>query len=312
MDIKQLRYFLATVDHRNMTRAADALHIAQPALSQQIAGLERFFGSKLLERSARGVQPTAAGEVLYRHAKGLLRQIDDLKGAISFERQYPSGRVALGVPSSTGRLLMIPLLEALREHPGILLEIVERPSSELVGLVAQGGLDLTIAIDAAPQRGLAIQPLYHEQLYLVLHPSAAPRRLSGITLEEVSRLPLLLPTPPNATRARFDIACLNANVQYHLAAETSATDLLIHAAQDGRFCTVLPGAAIHREIAEGRLLALPFEPQPLTREISLCTSADMLLSEASAVVRQLVLDILESLHRDGNWRGTEKIAAARR
>ncbi len=312
MDIKQLRYFLATVDHGNMTRAADSLHIAQPALSQQIAGLERHLGSKLLERSVRGVKPTVAGEVLYRHAKGLLRHIEDLKGAVSFEKEHPSGRVSIGVPGGVARLLSAPLLTALRAYPGILLEVIVRQSSELTGLVAQGNLDMAIAVDARPQRGITIQPLFTEELVVALPRSVRLRRASGISLDELARMPLVLPSPPNTTRTRVDLAFLNAKLNYQLVAAPSATDLLILLVEAGDVCSVLPWSAIHREIAEQRLQAVPLQPDSIAREISLCTSEDVQLSEAGAVVMQLSVEVLSSLHKSGAWQGTEKIAASRR
>ncbi len=312
MEIKQLRYFLATVDHGNMTRAADFLHIAQPALSQQIAGLERDLGSKLLDRSVRGVKPTVAGEVLYRHAKGLLRHIEDLKGAVSFEQQHPSGRVAVGVSGGLARLLLVPLLAAQRAFPGILLQIIVRQSSELAGLVAQGSLDMALAIDALPQRGIAIQPLFREELYVALPRSVTLRRSSGITLEELARMPLALPCAPNATRTRVDLAFLNANVGYELVAEVNTPDLLILLVESGDASSVLPWSAISREVAEGRLHAVPLHPQPIAREVSLCMSEDVQPSEAALVVRQMMLEILEALHARGEWKGSEKIAAARR
>ncbi len=311
MDIKQLRYFLATVDYGNMTRAADSLHIAQPALSQQIAALERHLGSKLLERSVRGVKPTVAGEVLYRHAQGLLRHIEDLKGAVSFEREHPSGRVALGMPGGVARLLVEPLLTALRAYPGILAEVIVRQSSELTGLVAQGNLALAIAVDAQPQRGIAIQPLFREELYVALPRSVKLRRASCITLGELAKMPLVLPSPPNTTRTRVDLAFLNANLNYQLVAEISATDLLIRLVEAGDVCSVLPCSAIHREIAEKRVQAVPVKPVSITREISLCTSADVQLSEAGEVVMRLVVDVLDTLHRSGAWKGSEKIATGR-
>ena len=312
MDIKQLKYFLATVDHGNMTRAADSLHIAQPALSQQIAGLERDLGSKLLERSVRGVRPTVAGEVLYRHAKGLLRHVEDLKGAVSFERQHPSGRVSVGLSGGVARMLLVPLLDALRDYPDILLEVIVRQSSELAGLVAQGSLDMAIAIDALPQRGIAIQPLFREELYVALPRSASLRRTSGISLEELAKLPLLLPSAPNATRTRLDLAFLNANLNYSLVAEISAPDLLIRLIEEGEACSVLPWSAIHREVAEDRLQAVPLLPDTIAREVSLCESEDVPPGEAALVVRRIVLELLESLQRSGDWKGCEKIAAARR
>ncbi len=312
MDIKQLKYFLATVDYGNMTRAADSLHIAQPALSQQIAGLERDLGSKLLDRSVRGVKPTVAGEVLYRHAKGLLRHVEDLKGAVSFERQHPSGRVSVGVSGGVARLLLVPLLDALRAYPGVLLEVIVRQSSELAGLVAQGSLDMAIAIDALPQRGIAIQPLFREELYVALPRAASRRRTSGISLEELAKLPLLLPSAPNATRNRLDLAFLNANLNYRLVAEISAPDLLIRLVEAGEACSVLPWSAIHREVAEDRLQAVPLLPTPIAREVSLCESEDVPPGEAALVVRRIVLELLDALQRSGEWKGCEKIAAARR
>ncbi len=312
MDIKQLRYFLATVDHGNMTRAAESLHIAQPALSQQIAGLEREIGSKLLDRSVRGVRPTATGEVLYRHAKGLMRHVEDLKGAVTFQKEHPSGRVAIGVPGSTARILVIPLLAALRKYPGILIEITERPSSELSGLISQGSLDMAIAIDALPQRGVRIEPLFHEDLFVIVSPSLPLRKPSGITLEQLARMPLVLPTAPNTIRTRLDLAFLNANVNYELVAEISATDLLIHVVQHGAMCSVLPWSAIHLEVKEKRLRAAPFLPAPITREVSLCSSEDVGLSEAAHIVRELVLDILDTLHHKGDWKGSSKVRAASR
>lgn len=311
MNIKQLRYFLATVDHGNMTRAADSLHIAQPALSQQIAGLERDLGSKLIERNVRGIRPTAAGEVLYRHAKGLLRHVEDLKGAVSFERQHPSGRVAIGVSGGVARLVLVPLLAALRAYPGVLVEVIVRQSSELAGLVAQSALDMAIAVDALPQRGIAIQPLFREELYVVLPRSANLRQSSGISLEDLAAMPLVLPSAPNATRTRIDLAFLNANLNYQLVAEISAPDLLILLVESGEACSVLPWSAIHREVAQQRLQAVPLLPLPITREISLCASDDVQPSEAGVVVRQLMLDLLDTLHRNGNWQGCEKIAASR-
>ncbi len=312
MDIKQLRYFLATVDHGNITRAADSLHIAQPALSQQIAGLERDLGSKLLDRSVRGVRPTVAGEVLYRHAKGLLRHIEDLKGAVSFEQQHPSGRVAIGVSGGVARLLLAPLLAALRAYPGILPEVIVRQSSELAGLVAQGSLDMAIAVDALPLRGITIQPLFREELFVALPCLVKLRRPGGIFLEELAKMPLVLPGAPNATRTRLDLGFLNANLSYHLVAEISAPDLLIRLVESGDVCSVLPWSAMYREVEEGRLQAVPLLPQSIAREISLCASEDVQPSEAGIVVRHLLIDILDALHRNGDWKGSEKIAAARR
>ena len=78
MDIRAMRYFVAIVDHGSLTRAAEMVCVAQPALSQQLAALEDEFGVPLVHRGAKGVRPTEAGKTLYRHVRNILRQVEIL------------------------------------------------------------------------------------------------------------------------------------------------------------------------------------------------------------------------------------------
>ena len=100
MQFRQLRYFVKIVDAGSFSRAASVVHVAQPALSQQIAELEERLGVMLLQRSARGVRPTAAGEILYKEASAILHQLDQLPSAIRPSSGEPEGTVSLGFVSS--------------------------------------------------------------------------------------------------------------------------------------------------------------------------------------------------------------------
>ena len=113
MDLKQLRYFARIADVGNMTRAAESLHIAQPALTQQVANLEAELGVRVFDRGRHGVRLTSAGEVLYGYATSLLKQAEDAREAVRDETQHPSGRVVVGIPGSTGKLVAVPLLRRL-------------------------------------------------------------------------------------------------------------------------------------------------------------------------------------------------------
>src|SRR6478672_8478325 len=185
MDLKQLRYFARIADAGNMTRAAEALHIAQPALTQQIANLEAELGVRVFDRGRHGVRLTSAGEVLYGYATSLLKQVEDAREAVRDETQHPSGRVVVGIPGSTGKLVAVPLLRRLASYDRIRLEIVERPSAELLALVAGGRVDLAIVVDAPAARGTTITPLLLEELYVVLARGAAGKKTS-LTLRDVA------------------------------------------------------------------------------------------------------------------------------
>jgi LysR family nitrogen assimilation transcriptional regulator len=314
MELRQLRYFAAIVEHGNMTRAAEALHVAQPALSQQLANLEGELRGRLFERGPQGMRVTAAGEIVFRHARTLLRQIDDMRAAIDHEMARPSGRVALGVPGSTARMLSVPLLTALSGYPDILVELVERPSAELVGLVAQGALDLAIAVDAQPMRGITLTPLYYERLYVVQRYGRGARagrgqqaEPSSITLAELAAQPLLLPSPPSTIRSRIESALLAAHLPYRLAAEVGATDLLIRLAAAGIGVTALPWSALAEDIAQRRITARVLNDALLQRELSLCLPAGVPLSAAAEVVRVAMLAQLQRLAGSPEWRGIQPV-----
>eukprot|EP01030_Chromulinospumella_sphaerica_P035024 gene35024-biopygen28762 len=94
MDLRQLRYFVKVIECGNITRASEALHIAQPAISQQMRNLELDMGMPLLERSVHGVVATAAGQTLYRHAIELLRQADGTREMLRQDADFPQGKVS--------------------------------------------------------------------------------------------------------------------------------------------------------------------------------------------------------------------------
>ena len=114
MELRQLRYFVAIVDHGSLSRAALVLHVAQPALTQQLRQLEDELGAQLLHRSAQGVLCTDAGKVFYEHAQAILKQVADARSAVTQSTTRPSGSVTLGLPHSISGALALPLLMAAR------------------------------------------------------------------------------------------------------------------------------------------------------------------------------------------------------
>ncbi|WP_020200413.1 LysR substrate-binding domain-containing protein [Cupriavidus sp. WS] len=307
MEFKQLKYFVKIAELGNMTRASEVLCIAQPALSQQIANLEAEFGTRLLDRGVYGARLTSPGEVLYGYAKSLLRQQEDVRQAVSQEALHPTGRTAIGIPGSTGKMLAEPLLREILANGAILLEIVERPSAELVDLVAAGKLDIAVTVDAQPRRGAQITPLFTEALYAVL-PQAAAGERQALKLRELADSPLILPSAPSTIRQRVDAALLQKRLKYRLVSEISATDMLIRLVAADLGWTVLPWSALSDEVSrQTRIATLPISGYRLDREISLCVSDVLPLSRAAEVVRATVIAIVGRLLASGAWKGTQAL-----
>ncbi|WP_454673371.1 LysR substrate-binding domain-containing protein [Achromobacter pestifer] len=302
MNLRQLKYFVRVVDMQNMTRAAESLHVAQPALSQQMSLLEGDLGVALLVRGAKGVQPTAEGLLLYRHAQTILRQVDSTRSLLSKTDDPVTGTVSIGLASSTARILALPLMRrAKQELPSVVLEIVDVPSADLTKLVLQGRIDFSLSPDQQPMQGLLRTPLLRESLFLLAHSSIAlpPGTLS---ITDFAALPLVLPSLPNTLRARLDHAFLMAGLTYNLFAEASTSAILIPAVRSAMAATILPCSAAQPEIAEGSIIAHTVDGS-LSRELVLCTSASLPPTPAVEQVIALCKDEIKRLINDQAWQG---------
>ena len=162
MNLRRLKYFVKIVDIGSLTQAADVLHIAQPALSQQIATLEGEFRQQLLVRTKRGVTPTEAGQILYRHAQIILRQFEQAQSDVNNTGESLSGQVSVGLaPGTAASALALPLLKAVRaRHPAILLYLNENFGTMLSELVMNGRMDMAVLYAGKNVvHGLSFRPL---------------------------------------------------------------------------------------------------------------------------------------------------------
>jgi DNA-binding transcriptional LysR family regulator len=172
---RQLEYFQAVARELHFTRAAETLHIAQPALSQQIRKLERQLGVTLFERDNHSVALTAAGGALLEHADRILSDLAAVEEEMLGWAGGVRGRIRLG----TARGLMAQLARVLatfcREFPGVEVELRELNTEEMVAGLAAGRLDVaTLAAPVAPgDRRLVSHPLGAEPLVLVTGPRSA-------------------------------------------------------------------------------------------------------------------------------------------
>ncbi|CAE6907276.1 HTH-type transcriptional regulator ArgP [Paraburkholderia domus] len=303
MDLRQLRYFVKVVECGNVTRASEALHIAQPAISQQMRNLERDLGMQLLERSVQGVAPTAAGQTLYRHAIELLRQADSTRELLRQDAELPQGRVSVAMPSSTARMVAIPLARTIRDrYPGIALELLEAPSAELGSLIGSGRVELAVVVDAVETRGVAAQRLLTEALYLIAWPEFQMPR-EPVSISELARMPLILPSAPNTIRSRVEWALREAGLPCEILFEASSTALLFAAVMAKLGVTILPWTAAHVELDEHKLkLKLAkVDHRLFSRDLSLCWHDTALLSNAVQKVKATILELFDSLGKRPEW-----------
>jgi DNA-binding transcriptional LysR family regulator len=243
MELRQLRYLVAIVDHGGFTAAADVLHVAQPALSQQMRRLEAEVGMPLLRRGSRGVTPTDAGALLLPRARRVLAETDAARAELDELQGLLRGRVVLGAMGSLGPVDLPGLLAAFHaQHPQVTLEVKEEPTVELVRLLGADEIDLAFATrQPALPPGVAEQVLAHEDLVLVVapgHPLAGRR--TPVRLGVLAQDPWIAFKGGTGLRQAMDAATAAAGVRPHVAFASNELDRVLALVARGLGVSVVP------------------------------------------------------------------------
>lgn len=306
MELRQLRYFVAIVDHGALSRAALVLHVAQPALTQQLRQLEDELGAKLLHRSAQGVLSTDAGKVFYQHAQAILKQVADARAAVTQSATRPSGSVTLGLPHSISGALALPLLLAARErYPEITLQLTEELSGNLTEQLRAGRINLAVLFDDGQLGQFATSAMIAEQLAFLCRADAPCAGTGPITLAEALATTLILPAQQQGVRPRIERVAREAGLAPGEIIEINSIAILQSAILAGMGATILPVAPLQADIARGAICARPIVAPALARSVTLCASKAIPLTNAAAAIEALVLAVTRELCERGAWPGAQ-------
>jgi LysR family transcriptional regulator, regulatory protein for tcuABC len=302
VELRQLRYFVRVVELGSMGRAAADLGVVTSALSQQISRLESELATRLLSRSATGVLPTDAGLAFLRQAQLALRHADDAVRAA--QQQRLSGHVSVGLAPTTGAVLGLPLMQAMRErYPGVRLHLVESLSGYLTDMLNARRLDLAVLFRADDARRWSVMPLLRERLFVIGAPALPGLKAGGrLRLASLGALPLILPTGPHGLRSTLDTAFAAARVAPNIVAEIDSLAMLMDAVRAGLGATLQPGAAIAR-VDAGSLVVREVADAAASRPSLLVSVSDDELSPAALATRVVLADVARDLVRQGRWPG---------
>ena len=301
MDLKQLEYFVRVAEMGSFTRAALALDIAQPALSRQVRLLEVELHQNLLTRNGRGAVPTEAGQLLLAHGRGILHQVERAREELGRVRGSLAGRVAVGLPTSLARMLTVPLTRAFRQQmPDATISISEGLSVAMQESLVNGRLDIAVLYNAQPGFETDITPLLEENLLLVqarppgLQEEPAP---GPVSLKEVSELPLVIPSRPNAIRMHVESEMANIGCRLKIALEIDGVSAILDLVADGAGSAVLSRNAVDSSVRPSAYTVRAIANPVLRTKVSLATSSQRpttLTQQATlALIKETVARIIK-------------------
>lgn len=299
MELRQLRYFVAIAEAGSLSKASERLRVAQPALSMQLANLEAQLGTRLFERSNRGVRLTASGVLLVRHAESILKHVNEATQAIRSSADI-TGEVSLGFPTTVSNAFVTALLaRAQAELPGVRLRIAEHMTAFLSDLLNDGVLDLAILMNAPDQASLSMQPLLLENYCLISPPGTA----AGPEIEwrDTAALPFVLPSARSILRIVLEEAAVQAGSHLQVRAELDSARLLLTAVRAGHGHSILPRSSLMDLTLVSDLVVRPIVNPEIRSLLQLASSAIRPTIPAQMAVREMVIRLVRELVREGDW-----------
>lgn len=212
MNIKQLQYFVKVAECGGFSQAADAVHLAQSALSRHIRLLEEELNTRLFNRTGRGATLTEQGEYLLTHSKSILEQLLNVERSLKSWYEHPSGLVRLGMtPTAIINGTAALIRDMSERYPEVTLNVSEGISEELCNRVIDNQLDLAIVFEEPESDLLRIDVLRHEELCLIAPPDLK-LPLPAVPMSMLAQLRLILPTQHGKIRRAVERSYAEAGI----------------------------------------------------------------------------------------------------
>lgn len=295
MLMRHIHYFMAVAEHHGFTRAAAALHVSQPALSQQIKQLEETLGAQLFDRSGRTIRLTDAGEVYLRYARLAQRDLEEGRRAIHDIDDLSRGSLRVAViPTFTPYLVGQLVASFHRLYPNITLTIREMSQEPMEEQLVDDELDVGIGFERAGSPDIVARRLLVETLVLVVnrhHPLAQRRIVSLAALNDES---LALLSSEFATRKQIDRHCQQHGIRPRTVMEANSVSALVEIVRRTNLATLLPAAMANEGV---ELVAITLRPQLLQRTAVVMQRKGAYQAAAARAFVELALEVGKAVAR---------------
>lgn len=309
ISLRQLRYFVDVVEQRGFTAAARVLHVAQPALSRQIAQLEDDLGERLLVRQSDGVLPTDAGLRLYDLARAILERVNGAREEVRGQQSEPQGRVSVALPTTGGTDLITELVQVCAvELPKVSLQVIDGIATQTGHVLESGMVDFGVVPNADEVPGIEAEPLFHEHLFLVRRAEGGGVQPAEIPFAEAVAVPLVLGPRSMHLRRYLEQQATAAGLVLNLAHEQRSANTIAGFVRAGLGSTVTNWPSMREFFPEGHVLVQRIVQPELHRTITMGHAASRPLNRAARATYDVLKRLLVARMRDGRWRG-EAIAA---
>ncbi|MDR2549965.1 MAG: LysR family transcriptional regulator [Desulfobulbus sp.] len=282
MDIRKLDAFCRIVELKSFTKAAQAMQLSQPTVSDHIRHLEEELGQKLVDRRGREAEPTPVGRLLYSYASKILRlQQETLQALVQYSGQFV-GNLLIGASTIPGTFILPPIISRFRQQYPDIKTIVRISGSRTVAQkVLDGEYDLGLVGAMWNERGLEWQPLFTDTLVLVTYPGGFAHNRQAIPVSGILAEPFVFREQGSGTRKSIGQILENKGYReadLHEAAQFGSNEAVKEAVKAGVGISMLSRRSIAGELERGTLIAIPLDDVSGERPFYLVTRKNKALA----------------------------------
>lgn len=263
MHLRYIRYFLTVAEYQSFTKAAEALHISQPALSQQIKLLEENLNTQLFDRSGRTIRLTDAGKIYLEYTQRAFLALHEGKRAILDMDNLSRGSIRIAVtPTFITYFIGAVAARLNAQYPNITLNVYETSQSKIENMLLKNEIDLGIAFDEAYSPQVAYSPLLTERLAFVVAHNHPLAQASSINLTQLKKAQLVLLNQGFATRRQIDQHFRKIGLYLEAHMEVESIGAILEIIKQSKLATIIP-EIIPRH--QSNLIAIPLKELALER-----------------------------------------------
>jgi len=290
LTLRQFRVFEAVARNLSFSRAAEELHLSQPAVSMQIRGIEAILGMPLTEQLGKKIFLTDAGrEVLYA-SQAITARLDDLQHNLAQLRGLDSGNLRLAVTSTVNAVATGILARFRGSHPGVAVHLDVSNRAEVLDLLASNRIDLAIMGQVPAELGLSATRFMDNPLVVIAPPDHPLTGKRKVTLERVAAESFLVREAGSGTRAAMERFFAARGLEIRSSMEMSSNEAIRQAVQAGLGLGILSRQTLEMELALKRLAVLNVEGFPIMRHWYVVHRADKRLSPVAQAFKAFVLE----------------------
>jgi len=290
LTLRQLQCFSAVAKHLSYTRAAEELHLTQPAVSMQIRQLEQQAGLALTEQLGKQVYLTEAGEEVYRYAKSILSQVDEMDDVLDKLKGFSGGRLRIAAISSANYFAPKLLGTFQQRYPDVSVSMDVTNQSAVVKQVIDNEVDMAIMGQPPDHAHLEATPFMDNPLIIVAEPGHRLASRKRIALKDLEKEVFLTREPGSGTRGAMRRFFREQKLKLTTGIEMGSLSGIKQGVQAGLGLGLLPKGAVEVELMLGRLVELKIKGLPIPRHWYAVMRKGKRLSVAAEEFRKLLTD----------------------